>query len=150
MGANDLAKVKFASQADPKVLEGFKELARKEGQSRLAAWKAKPGDMTALVTVVSREQAQSLSPAVLNASLQADPAALPVVLGVDLGAQGYAVVKVNRILSRTAPDDAAAKQGRSQYAQLWATAENQAYYGVLKERYKVKINVAQAPAATSK
>jgi peptidyl-prolyl cis-trans isomerase D len=125
------------------------ELARKEGQSRLAAWKAKPGDMTAPVTVLSREQAQSVSPAVLNASLQADPAALPAVVGVDLGAQGYAVVKVNRILSRTAPDDAAAKQGRSQYAQLWATAENQAYYGVLKERYKVKINVDQVPAATS-
>lgn len=32
MGANDLAKVKFASQADPKVLEDFKELARKEGR----------------------------------------------------------------------------------------------------------------------
>ncbi len=138
-----------ASVREKLVATRSAELARKEGQSRLAAWKAKPGDMTAPVTVVSREQAQSVSPAVLNASLQADPAALPAVLGVDLGAQGYAVVKVNRILSRTAPDDAAAKQGRSQYAQLWATAENQAYYGVLKERYKVKINVDKVPAATS-
>ena len=32
MGANDLAKVKFASQADPQVLEELKDLARKEGR----------------------------------------------------------------------------------------------------------------------
>ena len=32
MGANDIAKVKFASQADPELLDGFKALARKEGR----------------------------------------------------------------------------------------------------------------------
>jgi predicted transcriptional regulator len=32
MGANDIAKVKFASQADPQVLEDLKEIARKEGR----------------------------------------------------------------------------------------------------------------------
>ena len=124
------------------------DLARKEGQSRLAAWKGKPADMTGPLVVVSREQAQTVPPAVLGASLQADPTALPAVLGVDLGPQGYAIVKVNRILSRSAPDDAAAKQARGQYAQLWAAAENQAYYSVLKERYKAKISVAQVPATS--
>lgn len=32
MGANDIAKVKFASQADPLVLDEIKEIARKEGR----------------------------------------------------------------------------------------------------------------------
>ncbi len=123
------------------------ELARKEGMARLSAWKAKPAEVAGPVSVVSREQVQSVPPAVLNATLQADPAALPVVLGVDLGAQGYAVVKINRILSRAAPDDAAANQARAQYAQLWASAENQAYYAMLKERYKAKISVAQVPVS---
>jgi hypothetical protein len=64
--------------------------------------------------VVSREQAQTVHPLVLKAALQADPQPLPALVGVDLGAQGYAVVKVNRIVSRTAPDAAAAKQAREQ------------------------------------
>ena len=32
MGANNLSKVKFASQADPQVLEELKDMARKEGR----------------------------------------------------------------------------------------------------------------------
>lgn len=32
MGANDLAKVKFASQADPQILDELKDIARKEGR----------------------------------------------------------------------------------------------------------------------
>jgi peptidyl-prolyl cis-trans isomerase D len=125
------------------------DLARKDGQARLASWKAKPADVTAPVVVVSREQAQAVPAAVLSASLQADPLALPAVVGVDLGGEGYAVVKVNRIVSRAAPDEASAKQARAQYAQMWAAAENQAYYRVLKERYKAKISVAQVPAAAN-
>jgi peptidyl-prolyl cis-trans isomerase D len=123
------------------------ELARTEGKARLAAWKAKPADMPAPNMVVSREQAQTVHPLVLNAALQADPQALPALVGVDLGAQGYAVVKVNKILSRAAPDAAAAQQARAQLAQVWANAENQAYYSILKERFKAKIMAAQVPPA---
>lgn len=32
MGANDLAKVKFASQANPQILDELKNIARKEGR----------------------------------------------------------------------------------------------------------------------
>jgi peptidyl-prolyl cis-trans isomerase D len=138
-----------AAVRDKLIATRSAELARQEGEARLAAWKAKPAEMSAPLTEVSRGQAQTVPVAVLNASLQADPATLPALLGVDLGPQGYAVVKVNRIVSRAAPDDAAAKQARAQYAQLWASAENQAYYGVLKERFKAKINTAQAPATAS-
>lgn len=32
MGANEVGKIKFASQADPRVLEELKDMARKEGR----------------------------------------------------------------------------------------------------------------------
>ena len=124
------------------------ELARKDGQARLAAWKASAPDAAAAAnTVVSRDQPQGLAQKVLEAALRADPSALPSVTGIDLGDQGYAVLKVNRVVSRAAPDEATTKQARTQYAQVWAAAENQAYYGILKERYKARINVSPTTLA---
>ena len=118
-------------------------LARQAGESLLANWKAKPQDASVAALVVSRDQATGLSPKVLDAALRADPSVFPAVVGVDLGDQGYAVVKVNRIVSRLAPDDAVAKQARSQIVQAWSVAENQAYYGLLKERFKVRITATK-------
>jgi len=118
------------------------ELARKDGEARLAQWKAQPAQFDSTpVVVVSREQAQGVAPKVLEAALRADPTALPKPVGVDLGLDGYAVVNVKRIVSHAVPDDAQARQARVQVGQLWAAAENQAYYELLKERYKVRINV---------
>ena len=123
------------------------ELARKEGTARLAAWKANPAEANVPALVVSRDQLQSLPPKAVESALRADPTALPLVTGVDLGEQGYAVVKVNKVVSRTAPDEAATKQARAQYAQVWANAENNAYYGLLKDRFKVKMSVPVAAIA---
>ena len=123
------------------------ELARKDGEAQLAAWKADPAKAAAVpAVVVSRDQPQGVATKVLEAALRADPLKLPAQAGVDLGADGYAVVNVKRIVSRTAPNDAAAKQAQQQYTQIWAAAENQAYYEMLKDRYKARILIAQ-PAA---
>jgi len=121
------------------------ELARTEGEARLAAWKASPASATTLpaAVVLSRENAQQQPTQVVDAALRADPAALPAWVGVDLGGQGYAVVKVNKLVPREPGKEDVLKQGREQLAQAWATAENAAYYNLLKERFKVKINVAQ-------
>jgi peptidyl-prolyl cis-trans isomerase D len=121
------------------------EEARKEGMARLAAWKAAPASATGLspAVVVSREQTQKLPPPVIDAALRVDGAALPGFAGVDLGAQGYAVVKVDKVVARDVPVEAAAKQQRNQYAQWWTTAENLAYYNGLKERFKAEILVAK-------
>ncbi|MDB5893411.1 MAG: peptidylprolyl isomerase [Rhodoferax sp.] len=123
------------------------ELARKEGEARLAAWKANPATATGTAisapVVLSRENTQQQSPKVVDAVLRADPTALPAWTGIDLGAQGYAVVKVNKVLPREAGKEEVLKQGREQYVQAWASAENEAYYNLLKERFKVKINVPQ-------
>jgi len=117
-------------------------LASKEGAQKLAAWKAAPASavMPAAV-VVARDQSQNLAPQLLSAVLRADTSSLPAFIGVSLGAQGYAVVKINRIVPRPAPTETAAKQDRAQYAKWWTAAEGQAYYGLLKERFKAEIMV---------
>ncbi len=126
------------------------ELAKKEGMEKLAAWKTAPASASMpTAVVVSRDQPQTLPASVLGAALHADTTALPVFAGVDLGAQGYAVVRVNKIVERPAPAEAAAKQDRSQYAQWWTGAENQAYYGLLKERFKAEIMASRPVRAAT-
>jgi peptidyl-prolyl cis-trans isomerase D len=116
------------------------ELARKDGMEKLAAWKANPAAANLpAAMVVSRQETQKQPAPVIEAALRADPAALPAFAGVDLGEQGYAVVKVNKVLPREAQPEAAARQDRDQYLQAWGSAENLAYYNLLKERLKVQI-----------
>jgi len=116
------------------------ELAKKEGMEKLAAWKATPAsaNLPAAITV-SRQETQKQPSPVIEAALRADPSALPAFTGVDLGEQGYAVVKVNKVLPREMPPEAQAKQEQGQYAQAWGSAEALAYYNLLKERLKVEI-----------
>ncbi|MES2362213.1 MAG: SurA N-terminal domain-containing protein [Pseudomonadota bacterium] len=133
------------------------EEARKDGIAKLAAWKAAPASATLQEPlVVSRAQGQKLPPTVVEAALKTDAATLPVFSGVDLGAQGYAIVKITKVLPREPAPEAGAKQERDQYAQWWTSAESLAYYNGLKERFKTDIKVAkpvrtaadqQAPAA---
>ena len=120
------------------------ELAKKEGATKLAAWRtdASSSGMSPAI-VVSRDQAQALAPQVLAATLRADGKNLPVFVGVDLGTRGYAVARVNKILPRTPPTEEIQKQERNQYAQWWSLAENQAYYSVLKDLLKAEIKVAR-------
>jgi peptidyl-prolyl cis-trans isomerase D len=116
------------------------EEARKEGSAKLAEWKtnaaaaALPESLT-----ISRIDAQKLPGPILDAVLRADPAALPVLVGVDLGGQGFAVVKVTKVLPREPRDAAATQQERVQYAQWWIAAESLAYYKLMQERFKVDI-----------
>jgi peptidyl-prolyl cis-trans isomerase D len=123
------------------------ELAKKEGMEKLAAWKANPAAASLPPAIaVSRQEVQKQPHAVVEAALRADPAALPVLTGVDLGQQGYAVIKVNKVLPRETPPEGVARQERRQYEQWWASAENVAYYNLLKERFKVRIE-ARTPSA---
>jgi peptidyl-prolyl cis-trans isomerase D len=127
------------------------EMAKKDGVEKLAAWKSGPVPTLPAPAVVSREQGQNknIPGAVLDAALRADPTTLPVWIGVDLGNQGYAIARINKILPR---DNAAAAsnaaQEQKQYAQWISGAENQAYYAVLKDRFKVEMKV-QRPTAAS-
>ena len=116
------------------------ELARTEGQNQLAAWQKQP-DAASLdkALVISRDQQQSQPQALIDAALRADPAKLPAWVGVDLGAEGYAVVRVNKIVPREPQAADQARQTRQQFAQLWGQAEVQAYLAALKKELKVEI-----------
>ncbi|MBE7939615.1 MULTISPECIES: SurA N-terminal domain-containing protein [Ramlibacter] len=116
------------------------EMARKDGQEKLAAWTANPASasLPAAVTL-SRQDSQKQPQPVLEAALRADPAKLPAFSGVDLGAQGFAVLRVTKVVPRDPPAPAMAQEERDQYSRWWGTAENLAYYDLLKERFKAKI-----------
>ena len=118
------------------------EMAKKEGMAKLAAWKAEPTSavMPAAVTV-SRNQTQNLAPQVVEAALKADASKLPGFVGVEVAGRAYYVAKISKVLAPDASDEAILKQGRSQYAQALVAAEDQAYYNVLKERFKTDIKV---------
>ena len=122
-------------------------LARKDGEQRLAEAKAKPDLTLPVSATISRAQLQNLPRAVVEAALKANPDQLPATVGVDLGTEGYAVLRVAKIL----PRDPAAGGGeaalRQQFAQALTTAETQAYYESLKKRYKVTVSPPAAAAS---
>lgn len=119
--------------------------ARKDGEARLAALKQAPDSpFDAPAQVVSRAQRRDLLPQVIDAALRADATKLPAFVGIDLGSQGYAVAKIDKVLGRD-PAAADPRQVAAQYAQSWGAAETAAYYNALKTRFKVDI---KAPAAT--
>jgi peptidyl-prolyl cis-trans isomerase D len=124
-------------------------MAKKEGEDKLAAWKATAPENLPAPVVVTREGAQTVPAPLLDAVLQADTSTLPVWLGADLGTQGYAVVKINKVMPRNPSPKEVAEQERKQYAQWVAGAENQAYYKMLSQRYKAQFKVTRpaSPAA---
>ncbi|MDM7943907.1 MAG: SurA N-terminal domain-containing protein [Hydrogenophaga sp.] len=127
------------------------ELAREEGARQLEAWKAggAPSGLSAVQTV-SRENPQGLAQPVLLAALSADPKSLPAWVGVPIEREGYAIVKVEKVLPRVTREAQALQQEVQQYSQWWATAESLAYYETLKERFKVRILVDEPkPAAVA-
>jgi peptidyl-prolyl cis-trans isomerase D len=116
------------------------ELAQAEGKARLQAWKGGVAASLPAAIVISRQQNQGQAPQLVSAALSAwigkDQ---PAWVGVDLGAQGYAVVRVNQTLAAGAVAPQQAEQRRAQLAQMWSQAEIQAYLEALKKRYQVKI-----------
>ena len=126
------------------------ELARKDGAQKLAAWKANPASATLPpAESISRLDRGRQAPEVIEAALRADPTQLPSLVGVDLGANGYAIVKVTRVLPREAPAAAQAQQEQQQYTRAWSAAEAQAYYELLKDRFKVEVLVAKPKEAVT-
>lgn len=118
------------------------DMAREEGTRQLEAMR-QAGDDKGMgnVLTISRDQDVNLPAAVIDSALSADPRQLPVWTGVSLGDQGYAVIKVEKVLDRDVREPAALAEEVRQYNQWWAAAEAQAYYEWLKQRFKVKMLV---------
>ena len=126
------------------------ELARKDGMEKLAAWKANPASaaLPGAESITRMDKGRQPAEGV-EAALRADPGQLPALVGVDLGLNGYAVVKVNRVLPREAPAAAQAQQEQQQYTRAWTAAEAQAYYELLKDRFDVQVLVAKPKEAAT-
>jgi peptidyl-prolyl cis-trans isomerase D len=92
---------------------------------------------------IARNQAQNLPVQIVEAALKADTTKLPDFVGVEIPGRAYYVAKINKVLPPVAADDTTAKQGRVQVSQAWVTAEDQAYYSLLKARFKTDIKLAK-------
>jgi peptidyl-prolyl cis-trans isomerase D len=122
------------------------ELARKDGEARLAQLKSGgPQDLPEKVTM-SRQERQNLPPAAIDAVLRANTDKLPAAVGVDLGELGYLVARIDAVLPR---ESAADEPSRQQYSQAWSAAETRAYLEALKRRYKAEVRGVDAAGAAA-
>jgi len=114
------------------------ELAKENGKSKLEEWKKAPeAAQLQSPVVLSREQSMNLPGNLVDEAMRASTAKLPILIGVDLGSRGYGIVKVNKVLENNTQTKSA--QLRERFVKSWATAENLAYYGYLKELLKASI-----------
>ncbi|EDT37778.1 SurA N-terminal domain-containing protein [Burkholderia ambifaria] len=122
------------------VAEQAAELAKKDGAAKLAELqKSKSADGFTPVQKVSRMQSQGLTPAALSAVYKVDAKTLPAYVGVDLGADGYAIYRVNAVIPGTAVDPQQLAAAQQQMAQVEAQSEGEAYLTALRDRSKVKL-----------
>lgn len=117
------------------------EMAKAQGEQKVASLKTSADGLPTAV-VLSREKNQKQLPQVVDAVLRADPNKLPAVSGIDLGAQGYAVIRVTKVLPPEDNKDLM-KQAQQQFTQLWGSAETLAYLAELKALLKTEILVAK-------
>lgn len=119
------------------------ELARKEGAAKWAELKltkdAVPANLGSNL-LVSRDVLNQQSFKLVDAVLKANVSQLPAWVGVDLGAEGYRVVRINKV---GADAQHLVNQNRDQYLQVWSSAEGASYYEYLKEKFKVVIKASK-------
>ena len=112
-------------------------LAKKQGEDKLAGWKANPDSPNLPAPIViSREKTKDWSQKVVEAALRAPLKDAPVFAGVDLGTEGFAVIKILKI----EPNDTFSTdrtREKAQFGQWLAQTESLAYYNYLKEQFKV-------------
>ena len=126
------------------------EMAKKEGTDKLTVWKVSPASAVMQdAMVIARNQPQNLPMPLIEAALKADTSKLPEFVGLEVAGRAYFVVKINKVLPPTAADEDIVKQARSQVSQAWVAAEDQAYYNLLKERFKTNIVMAKPVAKAS-
>ncbi|MEE1653169.1 SurA N-terminal domain-containing protein [Brachymonas sp. G13] len=125
-------------------------LAKADAQAKLKEWQANPaaaGDMGE-TAVISRVQ-QTLVPPVVDAAMRANTGKLPAFEGVDLGQQGYAIVRVNKVLPADPATDEFKKQQLPQLSRALNEAQLMAYFETLKKLLKVEIKVPKPAAAAA-
>ena len=126
------------------------ELAQAAGAAQLKQWAANPqqAQMPAPV-LVSKAQPAGQPQAVVSAAMHANRGKLPAFEGVNIAGQGYAIVRVNKVLEPDAAAAAIQAQQVPAVQQALMQAQSLAYLESLKKVLNVKINVP-APAFPAK
>lgn len=139
------ATVRKFEEVEAKVREGYiaqqaAEAARKEGEARLEALK-KADNATGFgaVQTVARAKAEGVPPKAVEAVMRADVTKLPAVVGVDLGAAGYAIYRITKVSQPTQANPGQRQAEAQQLSQLAGQTDLQAFYESLKARSKVEL-----------
>ena len=133
-----LASIKDAVR-ERYVAQQAADLAHKDGEAKLAELqKSKSTAGFGAEVKASRADAQALPPSALSAIFKADATKLPAYVGVDMGAQGYAIYRVNAVVPGAPADAAKLAAAQQQIAQMYAQSEMQAYTDALRARSSVK------------
>jgi peptidyl-prolyl cis-trans isomerase D len=133
-----LAEVK-ALVRESLITERSRVLARQAGEARVQALRQNPAEsLPGPTAVLSRVDTQGAPDSVLDAVMGADARTLPAIVGVDLQAAGYLVLRVTQVLPRE-PAAGADAMLRERYAQAWGAAESDAYLASLRSRFKARI-----------
>jgi peptidyl-prolyl cis-trans isomerase D len=122
------------------VQEESMRLARKDGEAKLAALKAKP-DTAGFgeAKMVSRGKNNGLPKDAFDAVMKAEATKLPQVVGAELPGQGYGIYRVNKVVQPATVDAARRQTEQQQIANLVAQEEMLSYVDVLKQKAKVQI-----------
>jgi peptidyl-prolyl cis-trans isomerase D len=116
-------------------------LARQDAEAKMALWQKSPAlaQLPAPVSM-SRRTAQAQPAQLLDAVLRAPESQLPAWRVVDIAPEGFALVKVNKVLplATNAQEAASAREGVARFV---GKAEADAFLKALKRHYKLDIKL---------
>ena len=120
------------------------KLARAAGAEKLKQLQsgATTGTTWGLARTVSRENPAGVDPRAIAPIFRADPARLPVYVGVDLQPAGFGLFRVSKVTGVQAVDDARLRAVDAGLSRQEARDAYQAFVDGLRSRSKVSINEA--------
>ena len=115
-------------------------LAAKTGADKLSILKTADNSVGfGAEKTVSRSKNSGVTGAAFDAVMKADTTKLPSLVGVDLGAQGYAIYRINKVVQTEKTDPSRRQAEQQQIANSLAQQEMLSYLDALKQKAKVKI-----------
>lgn len=127
-----------AELRDRWIAQEARKAAKADAERKMAEWKQSPEKSGLPAPVeMSRRTVFNQPPMVLEAAMRVPANQLPGWSVVDLGADGVALIKVNKVLPlQISPQEI--KETQNQFGGYWGRAEAEAYYRLLKRKYKVE------------
>jgi len=119
-------------------------LARKDGEAKLAEL-IKGGDAGlswGAAKTVSRREPQGLSPAVVHKVMAVDVARLPAYAGTERGEEGYALIRIAKVIPAEPPAGPQAAEMQARFDRQAGAAQLDAYLASLRAKAKVEIRPA--------